>query len=466
MRFIAAHGALGAGIHVASFDEALQFQPQFIACDAGTTDAGPYCLGSGQSAFPAEAVRSDLAIMIDAARRLGVPAIVGSVGTAGTDGHVDATLEILADIAAARGRPLRVAAIYTEQQPEYLARMFNEGRIAALDPAPSIDADTFKRSEHIVAMIGVEPLQAALAQQPDIVVAGRCSDAALFAAIPIAAGFPAGLAWHAGKIVECGPMAMVQPSPGVLLASVGHDSATIRAVGPNARVTPLSVAAHSLYENADPFLFRESSGTFDLTDSSYEAVDDQAVRITGSTFHPAPHLSVKLEGAELVGYASLIIGGIRDPLILRQLDHWLSGVCDHIHQLVGAFIGARLSPDQYQLVIHQYGRNAVMGRLEPKPALIPHEVGIVLEVLAPTQALASIIAQMSRQPLLHHPIPEWSGGVTTFACLHNPAHIDRGPVYQFNLHHTLVPERIDDAYRLEMIEVDGADRMVTNASAR
>jgi hypothetical protein len=397
IRFVAAHGALGAGIDVASLDEALKFQPHFIACDAGTTDAGPYYLGSGQSAFPAEAVRRDLTIMIDAAHRLRIPAIVGSVGTAGTDSQVDATVNILEDIAAARGHSLRVAAIYTEQQPEYLTRMLNEGRIVALDPAPLITVDTFSRSEHVVAMIGVEPLQAALAHHPEIVVAGRCSDAALFAAMPIAKGFPAGLAWHAGKIVECGPLAMVHPGPGVLLATVGHDSATIRAVGPNARVNPLSVAAHSLYENADPFLFPESSGTFDLTDSTYEAVDDQVVRITGSTFHPAPHLSVKLEGAQLVGYASLIVGGIRDPLILRQLDHWLHGVCDHINQLVDALISDRISRDQYQLVIHQYGRNAVMGRLEPEPFLIPHEVGIVLEVLAPTQELASLIAQISRR---------------------------------------------------------------------
>jgi Acyclic terpene utilisation family protein AtuA len=463
MRFVAAHGALGAGIHVPSLDEALQLRPHFIASDAGTTDAGPYCLGSGQSAFPAEAVRNDLAIMIDAARRVGVPAIVGSVGTAGTDGHVDATVDILADIAAERGHPIRVAAIYTEQQPDYLVRMFNEGRIAALDPAPSITPETFKRSEHIVAMIGVEPLQAALDHQPDIVVAGRCSDAALYAAMPIAAGFPPGLAWHAGKIVECGPMAMVQPGPGVLLASIGRDSATIRAIGPNARVTPLSIAAHSLYENADPFRFPESSGTFDLTESTYKAVDDAAVRIAGTTFHPAPHRSVKLEGAELAGFASLIIGGIRDPLILRQLDHWLHGVRDHIEQLVAAFIGDRISPDQYQLAIHEYGRNAVMGPLEPDPDAVPHEVGIVLEVLAPTQELASTIAQISRQPLLHHPIPEWTGGVTTFACLHNPAHIDRGPVYQFNLHHTLIPERIDDVYRLVTLEVEGERRERSHA---
>jgi hypothetical protein len=115
-----------------------------------------------------------------------------------------------------------------------------------------------------------------------------------------------------------------------------------------------------------------------------------------------------------------------------------------------------LAGAHYELVIHQYGRNAVMGDLEPDPAVPLHEVGLVVEVLAPTRELASLIAQISRQPLLHHPIPEWVGGVTTFACLHNPAHIDRGPVYQFNLNHILFPERLEDVYRLELLEMGAA----------
>jgi len=35
----------------------------FIACDAGTTDAGPFSLGMGVPAFPREAVKRDLSLM-------------------------------------------------------------------------------------------------------------------------------------------------------------------------------------------------------------------------------------------------------------------------------------------------------------------------------------------------------------------------------------------------------------------
>ena len=456
IRFISAHGALGAGVDAASLAEALWVGPAFIACDAGTTDAGPFYLGSGQSAFPAEAIRSDLAKIIDAARLAGCPAIIGSAGTAGTDEQVAATLALIQGIAEDRGEVLRVAAIYTELDPAYLIETLGQGRIDALDPAPAISPESIRRSQHIVAMIGVEPLQEALTHEVDVVVAGRCSDAALFAALPIAQGFPEGLAWHVGKILECGPMAMVSPGPGVMVGIIDHNGATIRAIGPGAGVTPVSIAAHSLYENASPDLFPESSGTFDLSESTYDAMDETSVRITGSTFHPAVRSSVKLEGAELAGYSSIIVGGIRDPLILGQLDSWLDGVRERIDAMVESLLGDRLAGAHYELVIHQYGRNAVMGDLEPDPAVPLHEVGLVVEVLAPTRELASLIAQISRQPLLHHPIPEWVGGVTTFACLHNPAHIDRGPVYQFNLNHILFPERLEDVYRLELLEMGAA----------
>jgi hypothetical protein len=39
---------------------------------------------------------------------------------------------------------------------------------------------------------------------------------------------------------------------------------TIRPYGDGLRCTPQSVAAHSLYENANPYPHRECSGTFDL----------------------------------------------------------------------------------------------------------------------------------------------------------------------------------------------------------
>jgi hypothetical protein len=275
--------------------------------------------------------------------------------------------------------------------------------------------------------------------------------------MPIQMGFPEGLSWHAGKVVECGTMAAVRPGPGVLFATLTHHDVTVRAIGDGMRCTPTSIAAHSLYENGDPFLFAESSGTFDLAESTYEAMDDRTVRIRNSRFHRNDQLTVKLEGVALVGYSSLIIGGIRDPFIIRQLDDWLERAETEIHDKVRKLL-PNMIRDDYKLAVHTYGRNGVMGDLEPANESLPREIGLVLEVLASSQELATTIAQLCRQPLLHNPIPEWTGGVTTFACLHNPAHVERGAVYEFSLNHVAIPLEGEELFRLEIIELSPLNR--------
>jgi len=456
IRYVAASGALGVGVDAEALDQSLDSAPHFIASDAGTTDAGPFALGSGTAAFPREAVKRDLTRVLVASNKANIPALIGSAGTAGGDPHVEWVLDIAREIAEENGLSLRTAVIRSEQNPDYLLELYRQGRVRALDPAPDIDETIFARSARIVGMMGVEPLQAAFDAGADFVLAGRCSDPALFAALPIMRGFPAGLAWHAGKVTECGTMACEGGHGGVITATVRQHEVILRPVGKGLRCTPQSIAAHSLYENAHPYLHKECSGTLDLTHSKYTAVDETSVRITGSEFIPAEDYTVKLEGAQLVGYQSIMIGGIRDPFILRRLDQWLAEVKAYIYRSVERVLALR--PSDWTLCVHVYGRNAVMGALEPKASEMPHEVGIVVEATAATQELATKAAQLSRQPFLHHGAPEWTSGTTSFACLHNPAHIDRGAVYRFNLNHVAVPRTKTEMFRTEFVQLGGSQR--------
>src|SRR5580692_2949303 len=454
VRFIAAIGALGGGVHEGSMQEALRERPHFIAADAGTTDAGPFALGSGKAAFARDAVKRDLAIVLRTARHAHIPVLIGSVGTAGADIHVDWMMEIVREVIREHGWTLKVAVIRSEQTKPYLHTLFSSGRIVPLDPAPHVDAGTIDRSARIVGMMGVEPLQEAIRAGVDLVIAGRCSDPALFAAIPIMHGLPEGLAWHAGKVAECGTMVCETSGKGAIVGYVRRDEAIIRPVGDGLRCTPQSVAAHSLYENGDPYLHKECSGTLDLSGSQYIAVDERTVRITGSAFHPAAEYTVKLEGAELIGHQSVMIGGIRDPYIVNRLDQWLGEVRAIIDRSVERLLG--LSPSEWTLTVHVYGRDAIMGRMEPERSAVPHEVGIIVEATAGTQDTATKIAQLARQPFLHHGVPEWMGGITSFACLHNPAHIERGAVYRFNLNHIAIPHTQMEMFRTEIVQLGKA----------
>jgi hypothetical protein len=233
-------------------------------------------------------------------------------------------------------------------------------------------------------------------------------------------------------------MACETMGKGAMVVTLREDSFSVRPVGEGLRCTPQSVAAHSLYESADPYRFAEASGTVDLTGCVYEQEDPVAVRVRGSRFIEAPELTLKLEGAALLGCEAMILGGVRDPLIISQLDAWLGRVDEYIRASVSRLMGVEIDDRRYRLGFQVYGRDAVMGALEPTPAPA-HEVGIVCTTLAPTQEEATEMIKLCRQPLLHAPIPQWKGSITGFACLHNPAWVELGPAYGFVLNHVLAP---------------------------
>ncbi len=114
IRYVAATGALGVGVDAEALNQSLGLRPHFIASDAGTTDAGPFALGSGTAAFPREAVKRDLARVLVASRKANIPALIGSAGTAGGDPHVEWVLDIAREIAEENDLSLRTAVIRSE----------------------------------------------------------------------------------------------------------------------------------------------------------------------------------------------------------------------------------------------------------------------------------------------------------------------------------------------------------------
>lgn len=454
IRVLSPTGACGSGFVEASFERALAQKPHFIGVDAGSTDPGPLYLGSGKTAFPRAAIQRDLRIALKGARRLGVPLLIGSAGTGGADAQVDLVAEILRDIAAKEGLKFKLALVYSEQDKAYLKRRLAEGRIKPLPPAPPFDAGTIDRSEHIVGMMGAEPFIKALQSGADVVLAGRASDTAIFASVPVMHGFPEGMAWHAAKILECGAAAVVnRKTPDCMFAWIRKDHFVVEAPDPALRCTPQSIASHSLYENGDPFKLIECSGTLDLTDSQYEAVSDTAVKVSGSKFIHADRYTVKLEGAEKAGYQSILLGSVRDPYIIRQIDDWLARLDEKIKARIAMVYGDELKDSDYIFNVRVYGRDGTMGPLEPVKEIRSHELCIVFEVTAPTQEIASTIAGITRHQALHLPIPEWSGLITALACPYN--HTDRGAIYRFNMNQVVEPEDPLEMFRIKLVDVDG-----------
>jgi len=457
IRILSPTGVCGSGFLEASFEKALALKPDFIGCDAGSTDPGPSHLGAGHAAFPRDAVRRDLRLILLGARKLRVPLLIGSAGTAGGDVHLEWFCGILKEVAAAESLRFKLALIHAEQDKAYLKKRLRERRIKPLQPAPEFNAAVIDRSERIVGMMGAEPYQRALDAGADVIVAGRSSDTAIFAALPVMRGFPEGIAWHAAKILECGAAAVVnRKTPDCMFAWVRKDHFVVEAPDSELRCTPQSIASHSLYENADPFRLVECSGTLDLTNSRYEAASERSVKVSGSAFIPAARYTVKLEGAEKVGYQSIVIGSVRDPFIIRQIDDWTSRLTTRIHARVKQVYADRLKDGDYFVNIRIYGKNGTMGPLEPVREIRSHELCLLIEVTAPTQEMASSIAAIVRHQGLHLPIPEWSGLITALACPYNPAHLERGAVYRFNVNHVVEPDDPYEMFPMDLYAIDGA----------
>ena len=460
LRVLSPTGVCGSGFVESSFEKALAQKPHVIGCDGGSTDPGPAYLGSGRTAFPREAIRRDLRLMLLGARRLKIPRLIGSAGTGGNDAQLEGMHQLVREVAAAEGLNFKLALIHAEQKKDYLKKRLREGRIKPLAPAPHFDEATIDRSEHIVGMMGAEPFIRALEAGAEVVIAGRASDTAIFASMPVMLGFPEGLAWHAAKILECGAASVVQrKTPDCMFAWVRKDHFVVEAPDPALTCTPQSIASHSLYENADPFRLVECSGTLDLTDSRYEALTPRAVKVSGSKFIPAGRYTVKLEGAEKAGYQSILIGSIRDPFIIRQIDDWTARLEEKIHSRVKMVYGDKLKPDDYLLFIRIYGKNGTMGALEPVKEIRSHELCLSFEVTAPTQEIASTIAGVTRHQALHQPIPEWSGLITAVACPYN--HLDRGAVYRFNVNHVVEPDAPCEMFPMEIHEIAGSRAKVS-----
>jgi hypothetical protein len=433
VRVLVPTGMLGGGFPAETITRGIAMGADIIAIDGGSTDSGPHFLGTASAKTARAAVARDLAVVVDAAFTAGIPVVIGSCGTSGTDRGVDWVYEILCEIAASGGLALRVALIYSEQTAERLEERLSQGQIHPLEPSQPLTPNVLRRCSHIVGLMGHEPIADALAEGVDVVLAGRATDTALAAALPLLKGLPAGPVWHASKIAECGGMCTDSPMSGGVLVSFDRGGFSIEPLSPHAACTPATVMAHMMYENADPYRLREPDGTLDASRASYHAIDARRVRVEGSHFESAPY-TIKLEGAASVGYQTLIIVGIRWPATLERLDQWCNGVLSYLHGVIPSMFG--LSADDYDLQIRRYGHDAVLGRAEPERDHPPHEVGIVFAVTAASQLLATELAKVANPVLLHAPLPN-ERAMPSYAFLGSPVEIERGEVHEFVLNHVV-----------------------------
>lgn len=440
---------LGYGFPVEWFKKGLEMNPDVIAVDSGSTDSGPHKLGTGAMTCSVEAYRKDISILLEACHEKKIPVFISSAGGDGSDQHVDAFLEIIKDISREKGYHFRVAAIYSDVDKEYLKKKLREGRVKPCGPVPPLTEEEIDAATTIVAQMGVEPYIKVLKETGgvDVIVSGRTYDPVPIAALGIMEGFDPGLCWHMGKIMECGALC-AEPAGKNIFGTLRRDHFIVEPLNPAERCTVASVAAHTLYEKTHPYLLPGPGGVTDLSNTQFEQLDERRVKVSGSRFIPSEKYTLKLEGAKRLGYRSIFIAGVRDPIEIEHIDE----IIERVKRVVTEYF-SEIPQNSYRMLFHVYGKNGVMGEFEPVKDFKPLELCIILEVAAQTQEMANAICSRARTEMLHCPYEGRIATAGNIAFPFTPLEIPLGEVCEFNVYHLMEVDDPVEPFRFRYLEV-------------
>jgi hypothetical protein len=457
VRILSPTGLVGLGFPETSLRAGLEREPTFIGCDAGSTDPGPHVLGAGGPFKSRAATKRDLRLMILAGLENRIPVVVGSVGGSGNERALQWTRSVVEEIAREDGVHFRMAAIHAEQNKEFLQQLLRGGHMnPLLDGGPRATEAEIDECECIVGVMGVQPIQSALEDGAQVVLAGRSSDTSIFAALPLMLGCSESTAWHAAKLLEGGAGA-ARPATATdcALATVRDHEFLIEALNPALVCTPVSVAAMFAHETAD-LTRTEPTGVIDAGEAKYEALSDRVVRVTGSKFHRAEKLTIKLEAVQLAGYRAMSIGGVRDPRLLGQIDRFAEEIKAATLARASELFGFSVSDGRrdYSLRFRIYGLNGVMGPWEREKTVTGHEACVLIDTIAPSQDEANTLVQMATVAFAHKNFPgklNMNAGNVAFP--YSPQDIAVGPTYRFALNQVVDSVRQEDMFPVELVDL-------------
>src|SRR5581483_10447314 len=453
IRILSPIAILGYGINEESLRRGMEMKPMMIGVDSGSTDSGAHYLGSGEMYQSRSSMKRDLSLCLAAARAAKIPLLVGSAGLAGSKPHVAWLLDILYEIANDQRLSFKLAVIHADQDKAYLEKALANGRAKPFTGVAELTPETIKACGPIVAQMGTSPYIAALEAGADVIIAGRSCDSAIFGSFAIWKGFDRGLSLHMGKILECAAMSAMPHTgrdPGV--AAARNNEILLQAPNPERRVTPRSVSSHMVYEVEHPYLQEEPEGQLDFSEVHFEAAyDGRATILRGTKFHRREKPTHRFEGAALRGYRSIMIGATRDPDLISQIDTFVAGTEAQTRDLE--------NDQDFRIDWKLYGRDAVLGNSEPmRDRKDLHEIGMLVQVLAPTQQRAHDVAALLEARMIGF---AYSGAKTRTAHIaypYAPLVTDTGGCDYFSVMHiieTAKPEELLDLFPIEYRNVGG-----------
>lgn len=433
IRIVCPNGHLGfAPTKKESFYLAAATKPDYYCSDSGSDDIGASALGSDRSVSMYKWQKHDLELMLLKSREQNVPMIIGSAGDTGSNSRVDMYVKIIKDLAKEHNLPpFKLGYFYSEVDKTYIKNKLNNNVvIEGLDSRSNLTMEDLNETDRIVAVAGVHPFLKALELGADVIIGGRSSDVAVFAAAALKEGFPEEHAYFAGKVLECASFcAEPYGAKESVIGTVTHEDVKVTAMHPEQRCTVASVSAHAMYERSNPFYEYFAGGMLDMTECVYEQYDEKTTRITGQKFIPVEgDIKVKLEGSGLVGEKFIGIAGVRDPYTIKHIDDVIKFAREQVKKEFACI--------DYELHFHIFGKNGVMGDLEPVKEITSHELGIVVEGVTKSKVTAEELTLFATRQIFYAKLPEVKGTAGTASFIVDDV-LYAGKTYKWTMNHAI-----------------------------
>ena len=278
-------------------------------------------------------------------------------------------------------------------------------------------------------MAGVHPYRKLLEQGADVIIGGRSSDSAIFASAALHHGFPENHAYYLGKVLECASFC-AEPYGGkeTVFGEITQESVSVTAMHPDQKCTVASVAGHAMYERSNPFHEHVAGGLLDMTNCDYEQISEKTTRVTGAEFVPSDSIRVKLEGSGLLGYRFVGIAGIRDPQTIARVDQVIEWAKSQVRE--------RFGKEGYELHYNVFGRDGIMGKLEPLRDNPSHELCLVVQGVAPTKVMAEELTLIATRQLFYARLPDVKGTAGGVSFVFDEV-LPASPACTWTLNHTM-----------------------------
>ena len=437
-------------------EQAIALRPDIVVAQGTSSDSGPAYYGTGKPHFARENIFRGLESLIVTARKLNIPFVM-SLGSAGTDRQLDYVLGIVDDIVEKNNLNFKAAVISGEVDKSYLRDKLRSGvdiprLVKSPALSPNLTLQDIDSAVAVVGQMGPEPVIEALKSDVDGVFTGRALDSGLFMALPMINGIDKGLAAHFGMVMACGAMAAVPGGIDLLHGEIDKEGFLVLPPNPARQCTPMSLAAHTLYEQPDAGIEYLPGGILDTTQARYTQ-QLRGTRVTGSRWQTNDPYTVKLEAAVSRGFRTICLAGVRDPNLLACLEFVLEKIRASVEKQIG-------KPEEvgYQLQFRVYGRDAVMGSWERSARIDGHEVGLVIDVIAGTQEKANYVCSMARGDLHMNDYPGRKSTAGNVALAFSPSEVEMGETFGFHIWHLLPLDNPSEPFRTTVRQFNGRSK--------